>query len=137
VMVRSASRHAAAEAPFFISFSVASSPSSLAPHGARSKEWPWCPGKDVGRRRRWLLAGARVHPRVSAPPSSGSVVEPMALSLTSAVHRRSGEGPASWQLALPVRMTCIKTTPQRQRWWRQDKALVGPSPSRPFDLGLG
>jgi hypothetical protein len=33
------------------------------------------------------LAGARVHPRVSAPPSSGSVTVPVALSLTAEVRQ--------------------------------------------------
>jgi hypothetical protein len=42
------------------------------------------------------LAGARVHPRVSAPPLSGSVT--VALSLAS----YSGGGPASTGLALFV-----------------------------------
>jgi hypothetical protein len=64
------------------------------------------------------LAGARVHPRVSASPSSGSVVDPMALSFRPAVHQRSGEGPTSWQLTLSVRMMCIKATPQRRQWWQ-------------------
>jgi hypothetical protein len=33
------------------------------------------------------LAGARVHPRVSAPPSSSSVTVPVALSLTAEVRQ--------------------------------------------------
>jgi hypothetical protein len=50
------------------------------------------------------LAGACVHPRVSAPPSSGSVMAPAALSLTPA----SGRGPASDRLALSVGTAHIK-----------------------------
>jgi hypothetical protein len=52
-------------------------------------------------------AGARVHPRVSAPPSSGSLMAHAALSLTPA----SCWGPASAQLALSVRTARTMATP--------------------------
>jgi hypothetical protein len=53
------------------------------------------------------LAGARVRPRVSAPPSSGSVMAPVALSLTPT----SGGGPTSARLALSIRTARTKATP--------------------------
>jgi hypothetical protein len=95
VMVRSASRHAAAEAPFFISFSVASSPSSLAPHGVRSKEWPWWPEKDVGRRRRWPPRRRERSPegeRAAVERIRGGAYGPVPhVGGPSKVRRRSGE----------------------------------------------
>ena len=52
---------------------------------------PWWPGEDGVSATAGPLAGARVHPSVSAPPSSGSVVVPAALSLALTMWRRSGE----------------------------------------------
>jgi hypothetical protein len=51
---------------------------------------PWPVERMVAGAAAGPLAGARVHPRVSAPPSSGSVMAPVALSLTPT----SGGGPA-------------------------------------------
>jgi hypothetical protein len=110
--VRSASRHAAAEAPLFISFSFSSSPSSLAPHGARSKEWPWRPGEDVGRCAAvGPFADARVHPWVSALPSNGPVLVPLA-RIRSEVARRCGliSARVSWPLGVHAA--------RRRRWQR-------------------
>jgi hypothetical protein len=52
---------------------------------------PWPVERMVAGAAAGPLAGARVHPRVSAPPSSGSVMAPVALSLTPT----SGGGPTS------------------------------------------
>jgi hypothetical protein len=53
------------------------------------------------------LAGARVHPRVSALPSSGSVMALVALSFTPT----SGGGPTRARLALSIRIARTKATP--------------------------
>jgi hypothetical protein len=170
------------------SFFSCSSPSSLAPHLARSREQPCCQREDGGRP--WPPAPRRRGraPPCSKPPASppllfsspstgglfyspktvrtrevwcpwhggeggGATGSPLAgeripregeCAAVEGFHRGAQSLCPSHRRAAEVRRALDSPCPsaqraprQRRQWWRQGEALVGPSPSRPFDLGLG